>query len=407
MAMVKMKDLLDHAYQNRYAIGAFEIVSLDFLQAVMDAAEQARSPVILNIVETHFELFDVEALMAAVISAAERATVPVCVQLDHCTTDESVINGIRLGCNAVMYDGSHTGFLDNVQKSKHISNLAHKCGVSVEGEVGIVAGMQHYDDNVEDINHLTSVSEAKAYVERTDVDCLAIAVGNKHGRQESKVKLDFKRLSRINKSVNRPLVIHGGSGLSDDQYHKLIEHGVAKINYFTALAERACKQVKSNIKQKEDNYWKVFAKVRQQVNQEAQRCMQVWGSAGRAAEVLLQCQPWYNVEHIIAFNANTEDKTHLHHILGRIRQALAHIPGVMGVELGQSVNDNDHVSYCWLVKLASESVVTNYISEMKMMKFGLPQGEFRIMTIVTGDDEMQIAGDTGNHANRDNINLNN
>ena len=293
MAMVNMEDLLQHAYENRYAVGAFEVVSLDFLQAVIEAAERARSPVILNVVDAHSEMFDVESLMAAVIYSAKRTSVPVCVQLDHCTSTETVEKGVRLGCNGVMYDGSHVSFPDNVRRSKEVAELAHGRGVAIEGEIGIVAGMLSPDTLDENGgNGLTSVSEAKAYVERTGVDFLAIAVGNEHGKAASKVKLDFKRLTCINAAVQKPLVFHGGSGLSDDQYHKLIDHGVAKINYFTALAEAACNQVKSNLEQKDCDYQEVFRQVRQRLSEETQRCMQVWRSAGRAAEVFLQCRPW-------------------------------------------------------------------------------------------------------------------
>ena len=395
MAMVNMQDLLQHAYENRYAVGAFEIVSLDFLQAVIEAAECARSPVILNIVETHSVMFDVESLMAAVICSARRTSVPVCVQLDHCASTEAIKNGIRLGCNSVMFDGSHECFTDNVQHSKEVAELAHGCGVAIEGEIGIVAGMLNPDTQDENrSNKLTSVNEAKAYVERTDVDFLAIAVGNEHGKTATRVKLDFNRLARINAAVQKPLVIHGGSGLSDDQYHKLIDHGVAKINYFTALAERACSQVKSNLKQKDSDYHEIFGQVRQRISEETQRCMQVWGSAGRAAEVFVQCRPWRNVEHVIPFDSSEKDQLALENLLASIQQQLLDTPGVMDVQLGQSVILDGQIHYFWLIRLSNEKVLGNYLPKAMKTVFENHQGTLGYKNSIGGDYKMHEARTT-------------
>lgn len=395
MAMVHMKDLLQHAYQNRYAVGAFEIVSLDFLQAVIEAAERARSPVILNIVETHTGMFDVESMMAAVINSAKRTSVPVCVQLDHCTTAETVKRGIRLGCNGVMHDSSHESFPDNVQLSKTVAELAHSCGVTIEGEIGVVAGMQQLDARDESKkNSLTSVSEAKAYVERTAVDFLAISVGNKHGKAEDKVKLDINRLGKINDAVCKPLVIHGGSGLGDDQYHKLIDHGVAKINYFTALAERACNQVKANLKQKDNNYQEIFKKVRQRVSEETQRCMQVWGSAGRAAEVFLQCRPWRNVEHVVAFENREKDQPLLEEILFNTQQQLIDIPGVMDVQLGQFANMDDQIRYFWQLRLSNAKALDSFLAKIKKTVQDHHLTKLRYEKITNGDYVMHESGTT-------------
>lgn len=394
MAMVDMKDLLQHAYQNRYAVGAFEVVSLDFLQAVIDAAERARSPVIINIVETHFGMFDVETLMAAVVQSAKRTSVPVCVQLDHCTSAKTIKNGMRLGCNSVMYDGSHLSFPVNVQHSKDVAELVHSCGVAIEGEIGVVAGIQQVEAGEDRKSSLTSVSEAGAYVERTDVDFLAIAVGNEHGKAATRVKLDFTRLARINDAVRKPLVIHGGSGLTDDQYHKLIDHGVAKINYFTALAERACSQVKANLKQKNNDYQKIFRQVRQRVSEEVQRCMQVWGSAGRAAELFLQCRPWRNVEHVVGFESNEKDPRAFEILLAGTRQQLVGIPGVLDVQLGQSVSLDDQRHYFWLLRLASEKVLSNYLPAIKKTVFEHHQDKLNYKVIIDGDFNIHEAGTT-------------
>jgi fructose-bisphosphate aldolase class II len=363
MAMVDMKDLLYHAYQNRYAVGAFEIVNLDFLKAVIEAAEQSRSPVILNVVEAHIKLFDFELLMAAVVRAAKRARVPVAIYLDHCSSLDAVQTAISLGCNGVMYDSAEESFPVNVENTRQAVNLAHACGVPVEGEVGYVAGIMSDDTEPgEDASVYTSVNEAKVYVERTGVDFLGISIGTVHGRAKNKLRLDFNRLARIHDSVNIPLVIHGGTGLNDDQYHKLIDHGVAKINYFTALAEQAIKQIKANVAHGEMTYEKLFANVSDQICAEVQRCMQIWGSAGRAAEVLMQCRAWNNVEHVIVYNTRSDDPDVIDDMLNRGKQDLSKIPGVLQVQIGKSVNAQSKYRYCWLIRFAHEQVIESYKS---------------------------------------------
>jgi len=359
MAIVNIKDLLNHAFDNHYAVGAFEIVNLDFLRAVITAAEQTRSPVILNVVEPHFDLFDVELLMPAVVQAAKRASVPVAIHMDHCSSLASVQAAVRLGANGVMYDSSHAELPVNIEQTKKAVELAHSCGVPVEGELGYVAGVKldnsDYDQSVQ-----TSANEAEVYVERSGVDFLAISIGTVHGQGNSKQRLDYNRLARINESVNIPLVIHGGTGLSDQQYHKLIDHGVAKINYFTALAELTVNQIRENLLRIEASYRDVVAGLHEAMAAAVQRNMQVWRSAGRAAEVMIQCSTWNNVEHVIVYNTNEKDPTVIQIMLRKGKQQLSSIPGVLDVRIGRAKDENSKYRYCWLIRFAHESVIENY-----------------------------------------------
>ena len=139
MALVHMKDMLEHAYRHGYAVGGFDLVSLDFLQAILQAAENARAPVILSLAESHFEHYDFELIMAATLRAAERATIPVAIQLDHGTSLVSAIRAINLGCNAVMVDASQQPQEKNISTTSAVVDMAHACGVPVEGELGYVA----------------------------------------------------------------------------------------------------------------------------------------------------------------------------------------------------------------------------------------------------------------------------
>ena len=361
MALVSLKDLLNHAHKNLYAVGSFEIVNLDFLRAVISAAEQARSPVILNVVQPHFDLFDVELLMPAVLQAAKRSSVPVAVNMDHCTSLESVQAAIRLGCNGVMFDGSHAELPANIKKTSEVVELAHSCGVPVEGELGHVAGIKS-DNGDDDQTVQTSAAEAKVYVERSGVDFLAISIGTVHGQSNGSQRLDYNRLARINESVNVPLVIHGGTGLSERQYHKLIDHGVAKINYFTAMADLVVNQVRDNLAQNGCTYRDMVANVHRELSAAVSRMMHVWRSAGRAAEVMIQCGTWNNVEHVIVYNSSETDPTVIQIMLRKGKQQLSTIPGVMDVRIGRATNDKSKYRYCWLVRFAHESVIETYKS---------------------------------------------
>ena len=135
MPLVNMGDMLNHAYRNGYAVGAFDLVSLDFLEGIMTAAERCRAPVVLSLAESHFEYFDFELVMPAVEAAARRASVPVAIHLDHGASFESAVRGINLGCNGVMVDASLEPFDENVARTKKVVEMAHGCGVPVEGEL--------------------------------------------------------------------------------------------------------------------------------------------------------------------------------------------------------------------------------------------------------------------------------
>ncbi len=362
MPLVDMRDMLNHAYQNGYAIGSFDLVGLDFVEAIVDAAEQCRSPVILSLAQTHFEHYDFELAMAAVEKAAQRAAVPLAIHLDHGSSHESAVQAIRFGCNSVMVDISHEPFPSNVSQTQRVAETAHGCGVAVEGELGYVAGAEGEDAEKHSAETAyTSVGEAKAYVERTGVDCLAVSVGTIHGRLRGRPRLDFERLRRINEAVKIPLVIHGGSGLSDTQYRKLVDNGVAKINYYTALADAAGGQIRTNAKSSRGGgYTDLTRGVRTAIRTEAERCMRLFGSTGRAAEVLAQCRPWRPVEHMILFNAENVSDAQLNAILAHGRDVLAKIPGVRRVFAGWAVPDRARYRLCWLIEFAHEQVIDSY-----------------------------------------------
>ncbi len=178
MPLADMRDMLNHAYRNGYAVGGFDLVSPDFLDPIIAAAENCRSPVILSLTESHVEHYDFELAMAAAEKAARRAAVPVAIHFDHGTSRESAVRAINLGCNGVMVKASSETFSDNVTQTRRVVEMAHACGVAVEGELGSVAGEAGEDTTeVPGETQYTSVAEAKAYVARTGVDCLAVSIG--------------------------------------------------------------------------------------------------------------------------------------------------------------------------------------------------------------------------------------
>jgi len=359
MPIVDMKNMLQHAYQHNYAVGAFEVVSQDFLQAIMQAAEKARAPVILSLAESHFDFYDFDLLMPAVEAAARRALVPVAIHFDHGSRLESAIEGINRGCNGVLIDQSHLDFPENTAMTKQVVELCHSCGVAVEGELGYVPAMeenaeQHFPGELS----YTSLAEAKAYVERTDVDFLAISIGTVHGHMKGKPRLDYQRLKQINEALQIPLVIHGGSGLSDDQFRRLIANGIAKINYYTALSDVATKQVKNNARAAK-GYSHVQKHVIKAVSEEVERCMRLWGAAGRAAEVLTRCRPWTTVEHLLVCNVEG-DQLAVEVMMSEGNRLLATIPGVREVFMGQAIQSDAQYQYTCLLRLCHPNVVENY-----------------------------------------------
>lgn len=350
MALVQMHDMLRHAYNNKYAVGSFDVVSLEFLQGVINAAEQCRAPVILGLAEPYLQHFDLELLATAVEAAARRSRVPVAIHYDHGSDVEGIVRGIRHGCNGVMIDASDRPLDENIAATKAVVEIAHACGVPVEAELGYVP------DSGDDLI-FTTVDEARGFVRLTGVDFLAVSIGTVHGRFKGKPRLDYSRLRHINEALQIPLVLHGSSGLSDDQLRRLIALGVAKVNAFTSITDRAVGLLRRNARAKDEGYLKLFSGVREEMEEESLRLMRIWGCAGRAAEVMEQCRPWQGVEYVLKFNLPDTDPEEMAMIIRRGREILLQIPGVREIEVGETGKNNTSPQYCWQVHLTSAEVV--------------------------------------------------
>jgi fructose-bisphosphate aldolase class II len=362
MPLVDMKDMLHHAYRNRYAVGAFDLVSLDFLEAILRSCEGTDAPVILSLAESHFEHFDFDLMMAATERAARRAEIPVAIHLDHGTSFESAVRAINRGCNGVMVDASHLSFADNVALTRRVTEMAHTCGITVEGELGYVAGVEGEDAEKHPGEVVyTSVQEARSYVEQTGVDCLAVSIGTVHGRMRGRPELDFDRLAQIDASLGIPLVIHGGTGLSEEQYRRLIENGVTKINYYTALSDAAAGAIRAvAARDSGAGYTGLLADARNAIQVEVERMSHLFGSAGQAQGVLASARPWRPVAHLILYDADGLDEAGVEAMMAQGREVLSAIPGVRRVAAGRAVKADVPYHWCWVIEFASEKVIDSY-----------------------------------------------
>lgn len=231
--LVNLNDVLKKARAEKYAVGLFNTTDTDMLQAVIEAAEELNSPVILGTAEVLLPYGELKLIAPSVIDAAKRASVPVVVHYDHGLTFGRCIEALKLGFSSVMYDGSAKPYEQNLAETREIVKIAHAFGATVEGEIGHVGEAASEDNLLTDI--YTTPEEARAYLEATGVDALAVAIGSAHGVYKKKPALNIERLKEIRKTVDVPLVLHGGSGLSDDDFRNTIRERIAKVNIFTDL----------------------------------------------------------------------------------------------------------------------------------------------------------------------------
>ena len=231
--LVNLNAVLADAQKNHYAVGLFNTTDTDMLEAVIAAAEETRSPVIIGTAEVLLPHGELKLIAPSVIAAAKRATVPVVVHYDHGLTFDRCMEALRLGFSSVMFDGSAGDYAKNIADTREIVKIAHSFGVTVEGEIGHVGEASAEDNDAIDL--YTRVDEAVDYLNATGVDALAVSIGTAHGAYKSKPKLDFDRLSELRAALPVPLVLHGGSGLTDDDFRTSIAKGIAKVNIFTDL----------------------------------------------------------------------------------------------------------------------------------------------------------------------------
>lgn len=244
--LVNLNDILKNAQKEHYAVGLFNTTDTDMLEAAITAAEELHSPIILGTAEVLLPYGSFELMASPLIEQAKKASVPVVVHFDHGLSFDCCMQALKYGFTSIMYDGSAGDPESNIATTAQIVKIAHAFGATVEGEIGHVGEAINKDNAVSDM--YTTPQEAESFIEKTGVDALAIAIGTAHGAYKEKPKLDIERLKAIRATVNTPLVLHGGSGLSDSDFKNTIKEGITKVNIFTDLCVAANKGMEQGLK---------------------------------------------------------------------------------------------------------------------------------------------------------------
>ncbi len=284
--LVTLNDVLLPAKRDKYAVGLFNAVNMELARGIIAAAEATQSPVIMGTAEVLFPYGPLEEVSYYLIPMAKKAKVPVVIHLDHGLRKETCIKALELGFTSIMYDCSTDDYDTNVAKVKEMAEIAHSYGATIEGELG------HVGDNegsAEGSSHLSDPSKfftdpklAKDYVEKTKVDALAIAVGNAHGAYKLPPKLDFARIKEIANTVDVPLVLHGGSGLTDNDFRRAIKEGISKVNIFTDINIAAVKAEFSKFTDMNKGIIDLIPAAVEAVKQASIEKMQLFSSDGKA-----------------------------------------------------------------------------------------------------------------------------
>ncbi len=233
--LVNMNEVLKPAREGGYGVGFFNAVNVEMARAVIETAEEAHSPVMVGTAEILLPAMELELVADYLLPMAKRASVPVCIHYDHGLTFARCMQAVKSGFTSVMYDCSTESYEENIAKVSEMVKICHAAGVTVEGELGHVGDNDGVGKLENPSDYFTDPDTAEDFVKRTGVDSLAVAVGNAHGDYAFPPKLDFERIERIAGKTALPLVLHGGSGLSDDDFRTAVRKGIAKINIFTDI----------------------------------------------------------------------------------------------------------------------------------------------------------------------------
>jgi tagatose 1,6-diphosphate aldolase GatY/KbaY len=233
MAFVTSEKMLLDAQKGGYAVGAFNVENMEMVMAVIAAAEELKAPLMLQTTPSTVKYAGLDMYLANVKTAAERASVPVCMHLDHGDSFDLAMQALRTGYSSIMIDGSHSVFEENIAVTKAVADACRPSHIPVEAELGKVGGKE--DDLDGGSGGYTDPMEAKEFAERTGIGSLAVAIGTAHGVYKGEPKLDLDRLAEIRKVVSIPLVLHGASGLSEEAVKESIKRGICKVNFATEL----------------------------------------------------------------------------------------------------------------------------------------------------------------------------
>jgi fructose-bisphosphate aldolase class II len=291
MPVVPMTQILGPAFEKRYGVGAFNIVNDLTMASVLEAATQTDSPVIIQVSVKTVKMFGAKLLQKMFEEMASNSPIPATLHLDHCPDVKMIRTCLDAGWNSVLFDASNLNYADNLRQTKEVVAMARKCGAAVEGELEAVRGVE---DGVgsEHEGELVPLDKCVEFLEQTGIDSFAPAIGTAHGLYKSAPKIDFERVRKIVSLHPTPIVLHGGTGLTDDVFKRLIAEGCAKVNISTMLKITYCDAYRNYLDAKPDEKdpLKVMAKVREQLVTMAKGFMETFGSVGKAGTAQLAGQ---------------------------------------------------------------------------------------------------------------------
>ena len=287
--LVTMKEMLADAKKNHYAIPAFDVSNYEMMKAILETCEEEKSPALLMTLGVDTQGRNLQLLSSMIKGSSEYFRIPICLHMDHATDIDFIKYGCDNGYSSVMYDGSVLPFEDNAKNTAIVTEYAHKRGISVEAELGhvgnaSVGSISETGTDTDPGESLTIPEEVAKFVDITDVDALAVAIGTSHGVYQKTPELRIDRLDEITAVCDRPLVLHGGSGTPDDQMQEAIRHGITKINIYSDVVAA----MNSGLKNKLNNMgnpatWPVFVfeEARQNMKAVVREKLRVFGSIGR------------------------------------------------------------------------------------------------------------------------------
>lgn len=277
--LVTMKEILDHAKAGGYGVTAPNVQSEDTVRAVIEVAEACNAPMIVDV--NAFIHPDLPWFIAMIRDLADKASVPIAINLDHGKSYEDIMLGVRSGFTSIMVDRSDLPYDENVAQTKEVVKMCKPLGISVEAELGHVGQGQNYE--VDGVNNLTDPKEAAQFIEDTGVDCLAVAVGTAHGRYKGTPSIDFERLKKIAEACgDTPLVLHGGSGTGDENLAEAIRCGIQKVNLATELIVAGKEELAEFIKDPNFDKWQLIPSFKKGYMNKLSHYVALFQQAGKA-----------------------------------------------------------------------------------------------------------------------------
>jgi fructose-bisphosphate aldolase class II len=286
MGLVSLSEALRPAFKEGYAVGSFNIINSGFADGIVEVGKRRQSPLILSVAEVHLKYLDLEPIAAYLSDLASRTDIPLVIHLDHGVSTKVIQRAVSSGFSSVMIDASFMAFRENIERTREVVEMCRPLGVSVEAELGAVGGSEDGEEGGEaDPTLFTDPKLVREFVSETEIDALAVAIGNVHGRYKGKPHLDFELLGNIREQAGIPLVLHGGSGIPEQDFRRAITLGISKVNVFTSMAQKAIASTRSRLQKLEnqyDDYPELLSEVQHSIGQVVEEHIEIFGSAGRA-----------------------------------------------------------------------------------------------------------------------------